>query len=97
MKGSEINPVFVAQFTVSGIAKQIFWNYRLSILNAFIHFGYTFMCKPILGRDNVKLRKTVCRAIVFSPKIKTVKIGEMLHSKIVRRAFFSAEMKNQAV
>ena len=33
----------------------------------------------------------------FSPKIKTVKIGEMLCSKIVRRAFFSAEMKNQAV
>ena len=32
-----------------------------------------------------------------SPKIKTVKIGEMLHSKIVRRAFFSAEMKNPAV
>ena len=33
----------------------------------------------------------------FSPKIKTVKIGEMLHSKIVRLIFFSAELKNQAV
>ena len=35
--------------------------------------------------------------LFFSPKIKTVKIGEMLRSKIVRRAFFSAEMKNPAV
>ena len=50
-----------------------------------------------MKNKNVKLRKTVCRAIVFSPKIKTVKIGEMLRSKIVRRAFFSAEMKNPAV
>ena len=50
-----------------------------------------------MKNKNVKLRKTVCRAIVFSPKIKAVKIGEMLHSKIVRRAFFSAEMKNPAV
>ena len=41
-----------------------------------------------MKNKNVKLRKTVCRAIVFSPKIKTVKIGEMLRFKIVRRAFF---------
>ena len=37
---------------------------------------------------SVKLRKIVCRAFDFSPKIKTVKIGEMLRFKIVRRAFF---------
>jgi hypothetical protein len=35
--------------------------------------------------------------LFFTLKIKTVKIGEMLRSKIVRRAFFSAEMKNPAV
>ena len=50
-----------------------------------------------MKNKTVKLRKIVCRAIVFSPKIKTVEIGEMLRSKIVRRAFFSAEMKNQAI
>ena len=46
---------------------------------------------------SVKPRKIVCRAFCFSPKHQIVKIGEMLHSKIVRRAFFSAEMKNQAI
>ena len=51
-----------------------------------------------MKNKTVKLRKIVCRAIVFfSPKIKTVKIGEMLYSKIVRLIFFSAELKNQAV
>ena len=35
--------------------------------------------------------------MLFSPKHQIVKIGEMLHSKIVRRDFFSAEMKNQAI
>ena len=46
---------------------------------------------------SVKPRKIVCRAFCFSPKHQIVKIGEMLHSKIVRRDFFSAEMKNQAI
>ena len=45
----------------------------------------------------IKPRKIVCRAFSFSPKHQIVKIGEMLHSKIVRRAFFSAEMKSKSV
>jgi len=46
---------------------------------------------------SVKPRKIVRQAFCFSPKHQIVKIGEMLHSKIVRRDFFSAEMKNQAI
>ena len=46
---------------------------------------------------SVKPEKLSAEHLFFSPKIKTVKIGEMLRSKIVRRAFFSAEMKNPAV
>ena len=49
-----------------------------------------------MKNKTIKPRKIVCRAFCFSPKHQIVKIGEMLHSKIVRRAFFSAEMKNQA-
>jgi hypothetical protein len=48
-------------------------------------------------QDRQAAKNCLPSILFFSPKIKTVKIGEMLHSKIVCRAFFSAELKNQAI
>ena len=59
------------------------------------------LSSKILSRNEKQMRQAskncLPSILFFSPKIKTVKIGEMLHSKIVRRAFFSAELKNPAV
>ena len=58
-------------------------------------------CFKNLCRDEKQKRQApkncLPSILFFSPKIKSVKRGEMLHSKIVCRAFFSAEMKNQAI